>query len=72
MIGHQHPGPDFHIGSAAGRRQEIAVQRITSIVEKGLRPPVATLRDVMRQTGKDETSETAHPEIIGHRSGCVN
>jgi len=60
MVRHQHPGPDLDLSRAAGYRQEIAIERIVGIAEEGLRPPVATLRHVMRQAGDDETGEARH------------
>jgi hypothetical protein len=72
MIWHQHTRPDFDIACTARCRQKFAVQRIIGILEKSLRPPVATLRDVMGRTGEYQASEAAHMEIIACRSGGVN
>ena len=60
MIGHQHPGPDLDSGGATRLGQQSPVQRIVVLAEKHLRAAIATLSDVVRQSGNNEAGKTAH------------
>jgi len=60
MVRHQAPGPHFHRGLAAMGSEQIAIQRIVAVAEEGACATIAALRDVMRMTGNDGTSEASH------------
>ena len=59
MVWHQTIGPHADTGLARGLANEVAVQRIVVGLEKGRLAAVATLRDVIGQTGDDEAGETS-------------
>ena len=63
MVGHQAIGPDRHARLPRSLRQQIDIQRIIAIFKKRPLPPVATLRDVMRDAWKDEARKAGHDAI---------
>lgn len=62
MVGHQHPGPDFDARRGAMVAQQITVERVIGIIKEGLGAPVAALRHMVRQAGKNRSGETRHGE----------
>ena len=60
VVRHQAPGPYFDPGSTAIRREQLAVKRIVVITEKGALAAIATLGDMVRMTGDDNTGKTGH------------
>jgi hypothetical protein len=60
MVRHQAPRPHLDLRSAACRAKQIAVQRIVFVMEKRPRPTVATLGDMMRHAGNDDTRKSGH------------
>ena len=65
VIGHQAPGPDLDVGSAA---EEIAIERIVIATEERLLPAVAALGDMVRDTGNDDPGETGHARTSAVRA----
>ena len=63
VVGHQAIRPHRDAGLAATLGQQIAVKRIVAILEENLLPPVATLGDMMRQTGHDDAGEAGHQHL---------
>lgn len=60
MVRHQAPRSDVHAGGAAGRREQVAIERVVVIAEESSRPAVATLGDVVRMTWNNDTGEASH------------
>src|SRR5258705_381182 len=58
VVRHQAPGPNLDPGAAAILGEQVAIKRIIIIAEEGPRAAIATLRDMMRMTGDDDTGET--------------
>jgi hypothetical protein len=58
MIGHQAKGPDVRARCLRRLLEKITLESAVAIVEKGLRPPIAALGDMMGKTGEDETGKT--------------
>ena len=70
MVGHQHPGP---AGDACGLQafsQEIAIERVIGIDEEGALAAIATLGDMVRQVGDDDTGKAGHG-LRGYTGGCI-
>ena len=65
MVRHQAPRPDADIGGAAMLDQQVVVERVVLGREEHFGPPVAALRDVVRQTGNDNASEASHAVNLG-------
>ena len=53
-------------------RQKIAVERVVSLLEKRLRPPIAALGDVVGDAGKDNTGKAGHARSMGYLVYLVN
>ncbi len=60
MIGHQHEGPAGDAGGFQAFSEEIAVEGIVGIGEEGALPAIATLGDMVRQAGDDDTGKAGH------------
>jgi hypothetical protein len=60
VVRHQAPGPHLDLRLAAMGGEQIAIQRIVAVAEEGACATIAALRDVMRMTGNDDTSEASH------------
>lgn len=60
MVRHKASRPDADIGSAAMLDQQGLVERVVLGREEHFGPPVAALRDVVRQIGNDNASEASH------------
>jgi uncharacterized protein with ACT and thioredoxin-like domain len=60
VVRHQAPGPHLDTGRTAMGGEQVAIERIVIVAEEGLRAAVATLGDMMRMTGDDDTGETGH------------
>ena len=58
MVRHQAPAQHLDAGRAAMRSEQVAIKRIVAVTEEYLRAAVATLGDVVRITGDDDTRET--------------
>src|SRR6185312_9900413 len=52
------------------RSEQVAIKRIVAVTEEYLRAAVATLGDVVRITGDDDTRETGHPAWMSHRNAA--
>ena len=72
MVGHQAPGPHLDLGRAAVLRQQIAVERVILVAEKGARAAVAALGDMMRNAGDDDAGETGHAKKMAPAKLDVN
>ncbi|MGC1467910.1 MAG: hypothetical protein WA793_00880 [Sphingorhabdus sp.] len=59
MVGHQAIGPDLRCGPLRRLRQKIAIERIVGIFEKGLRPAIAALGDVIGDAGNNEAGKAS-------------
>jgi len=64
VVRHQAPRPELNPGSAAGRREQIAIEPVVVVAEKRPRPAVAALRHVVRQSGNDNAGKTAMPDSM--------
>ena len=53
MVGHQHPGPDLHLGRRRLLGKEVAIGRMILVLEKGLAAAVAALGQMMGDSRKD-------------------
>jgi hypothetical protein len=60
MVRHQTPGPHLDFGGAAILGKQVAVKRIIGVAKEGARSAIATLGDMVRVTGDDDTGETSH------------
>jgi len=47
VVRHQAPRPDFNVGGAAGRREQVTIKRVVVIAEERSRASVAALRHVV-------------------------
>jgi hypothetical protein len=65
VIRHQAPRPHRDPGSAAIVGEQVAVKRVIGVFEECAGATVATLGDVVRVTGDNDTGET------GHDPSCV-
>jgi hypothetical protein len=72
MVRHQTPRPHFHLGREAMGRKQVAIERVVVIAEERPRPPIATLGDMVRQTGNDDTGKAGHDAILRSRITDVN
>lgn len=72
VVRHQTPGPHLDAGRAAMGGEQIAIKRIVSVAEEGLRAAVAALDHVMRMIGDDDAGETGHAaSCLSHRSESI-
>ena len=60
VVRHQAPGPHLDPGRAAILGEQVAVERIVVVAEERARAAVATLGDMVRQTGKYDAGEASH------------
>jgi len=60
VVRHQAPGPHLDLGSVAIFGEQVAIQCIVGIAEESPRTAIATLGDVVRVTGDDDTGEAGH------------
>ncbi len=60
MVRHQHPRPDFDTSHRAILAEQIAIERIILIAEKGLRTTVAALRHMVGMTWEYRARQTCH------------
>jgi hypothetical protein len=60
VVRHQAPGPDIDPCGAAVLREQVAVQRIVVVAEERPRAAIATLGDMVRVIGDDDTGEAGH------------
>ena len=60
VIGHQTPGEHVYPSLSAALADELDVAAVVGRIEKGLLTPIATLRDVVCDTGNDDTSGAWH------------
>ena len=60
MIGHQAPSPNFDRSSPATGREAVAIEGIVLFAEERALASIATLGDMVRETGDDDTGETSH------------
>jgi len=59
MVRHQAPSPYPDFGRAAILGKQVAVKRIVGIAKEGTRAATATLGNMVRVAGDDDTGETA-------------
>ena len=57
MVGHQHPGPDLRIGRRRLLGEEVSIERMILVVEKGLAAAVAAPSHQMWDSRKDGARE---------------
>jgi hypothetical protein len=55
MVGHQAIGPDADLVLAAPLAEQIEVGAVVIVAEERLLPPVASLRDVVRAVGDNDS-----------------
>jgi hypothetical protein len=60
VIRHQAPAPDLDLGRIAMRGEQVAIESIVVVAEERPGPPVATLGDMVRETGNDDAGEASH------------
>jgi hypothetical protein len=60
------------LNKTGGATPGIAVERIIAVLEKNLLPPVAALRDMMRQTKHHNAGEEGHEQILVHGNNKVS
>jgi hypothetical protein len=60
VVRHQAPGPDFDPGRATMAGEQIAIERIVVLAEERPGPPIATLGDMVWETGNDDTGKAGH------------
>lgn len=60
VVWHQAPGRHLDPGVRAIRSEQVTIERVVAILEKGARPAVATLSDVVGLTGNDDAGKTGH------------
>jgi hypothetical protein len=60
VIGHQAIGPTFHAICLAALGHEIKVKRIVLIAQEKRLPPVAALRNMVREIGNRDAREPSH------------
>jgi hypothetical protein len=53
-------------------RQQVAIERIVVVAEEGPRPPIATLGDMARVTGNDDTAKAGHAASCPAGARLVN
>jgi len=64
MVRNQVPAPNAHAVYAAMFNQKVAVQVIVSITKERLRPPMATLGDMVGRVGNYDACESSHRKMI--------
>jgi hypothetical protein len=72
VVRHQAPGPDVDVGRATMAGEQVAVERIVLVAEERPGSPVATLGDMVRETGDDDTSKAGHAASCRARGLLVN
>ena len=72
VVGHEHPCPNAHLGLRAMFAQQIKIKLIVVVTEKGLRPTIATLCDVVGQVRDHDARQTSHRGRIGSKPRIVN
>jgi hypothetical protein len=72
VIGHQDPGPDADPGRPSVLGQKLKIVAVVAVDEEGPRAPVAALRDVVGEAGKDGAGKTGHNLSVGGPSAIVN
>lgn len=60
MVRHQHPGPDYDTSHRAILAEQIAIERMMRIAEKGLRTAVAALRHMVGMTREYRACHARH------------
>jgi len=60
MIRHQTIGPDLHFALPAPFGQESEVGPVIIVIEESLHPSVATLGNVVRDSGCYDTGDSGH------------
>ena len=60
VVRHQAPCPHFDLSGAAILDEQVAIKRIIGVAEESPRAAVATLGDMVRVTGDDDTGEAGH------------
>src|SRR5712664_2039829 len=71
VVRHQAPGPDFDLGRAAMAGEQVAVERIVVVTEERPGLPIATLGDMVRETGNDDTGKAGHA-ASSRTYGCLS
>ena len=64
VIGHQAVGPDLRTRPASRVREQVAVERVVTVLEKRLLAAVAALGHVIRIAGQHEARKTSHAATI--------
>lgn len=60
VVRHQAPGPHLDPGHVAIRSEQVTIERVVVVVEKGARGAIATLGDMVRKTDNDNAREASH------------
>ena len=60
MVRHQAPAPHRDVSGAAILGEQVAIEHVITVAEEGSRAAIATLGDMVRMTGDDDTGETGH------------
>jgi hypothetical protein len=60
VIGHQAVRRDLHASGPAPVRNQLPLGNVVSIRDKRLHAPVATLGDVVRNSGDDNAGQSEH------------
>jgi hypothetical protein len=64
MIGHQAIRPDLCPGLVGRLAEQVAVERVVDILEKGLAASIAALGDVVRHPGDHDSCQARHPSYL--------
>jgi hypothetical protein len=64
MVWYQASGPHLDSGGAAIFGEQVAIERVVVVAEKGTRAPIAPLGDMVRMAGDDDTGKAAPCGIL--------
>jgi hypothetical protein len=67
VVGHQAIGPDLAARATRRLGEEVAVERVVAVLEKGLLPAIAALGHVIGDAGKDDAREPGHASLQSER-----
>ena len=72
MVGHQAIAPDLDMRPPCGVGEQIEIELVIAILEKGLLAAIAALGDVVRDAGEDEAREAGHLPALPGTKGRSN
>ena len=72
VVGHQHPPPYLHPFGPASLAERVGIEGVVLVTEKGLRPPIAALGDMVGEAGDNKAGQAGHVSMLSARPDGVN